>query len=203
MIFFRENIPKSLHITELCQSCYYQLRQIRTVRHSRHLPSKPWSMLSSASESISQTAFSTGQVPTFSTISSRSSILPHVWSSELANTTRSRLQYDETSTGSQSSIVFSSSSTLSRATAWLVMHLSTWSSSATPWTTFQQGATFGRPPRFSSWFLDIGRNAPVAEVSPSPHHSCGIYFLPTSGFSITSVNSSERDLKLTTCNSPR
>ena len=48
-------------------------------------------------------------------------------------------------------------------------------------------------PRFSSWFLDIGRNAPVAEVFPSPHHSCGIYFLPISDFSTTNINSSDRD----------
>ena len=42
------------HITKLRQSFYYQLRQIRTVRHSHHQPSKLWSMLSSARESISQ-----------------------------------------------------------------------------------------------------------------------------------------------------
>ena len=52
-------------------------------------------------------------------------------------------------------------------------------------------------------FLDIGRNAPVAEVSSSPHHSYEIYFLPTSDFSTSNINSSERDLKLTICNSPR
>ena len=40
-----------------------------------------------------------------------------------------------------------------------------------PWMTFQQGATFGRRPRFSSWSLDIGRNDPEKEVSLSPHHS--------------------------------
>ena len=76
------------HITKLCQSCYYQLR---TVRHSRHLPSKLWSMPWSACKSISQTAFSMGQVHNSLTVSSRFSILLHVWSSELANTIRSRL----------------------------------------------------------------------------------------------------------------
>ena len=54
-----------------------------------------------------------------------------------------------------------------------------------------QGATFGRRPRFSSRSLDIGRNDPGEEVSPSPHHSCGTYFLPTSDFSTTSINFSE------------
>ena len=76
-------------------------------------------MLSSARASISLTAFSMGQVPTSLTVSNRSLILLHVWSLQLANTIRSRLQYDGTSTGSQFSIVFSSSSTSSRATAWL------------------------------------------------------------------------------------
>ena len=68
--------------------------------------------------------------------------------------------------------------------------------------TFQQGATFGRRSRFSTWSLDIGRNDPGEEVSPSPHRSCGTYFLPTSDFSTTSINFSGRDLKLTICNSP-
>ena len=60
------------HITKLCQLCYYQLRQIRTVRHSHHQPSKLWSMPSSALESISPTAFSMGQVPTSLTVSNQS-----------------------------------------------------------------------------------------------------------------------------------
>jgi hypothetical protein len=68
--------------------------------------------------------------------------------------------------------------------------------------TFQQGAIFGRRHRFSSWFLDIGRNDTGEEVSPSPHHSCGTYFLPTSDFSTTSINFPGRDSKLTICNSP-
>ena len=67
--------------------------------------------------------------------------------------------------------------------------------------TSQQGATFGRRLRFNSWFLGIGRNNPVEEVSPSPHHSCGIYFLPTSDFSTMNINFSGRDLKLIICNS--
>ena len=54
------------------ESCYYQLRQIRMVRHSYHQPSKLWSMPSSARESISPTAFSMGQVPTSLTVSNRS-----------------------------------------------------------------------------------------------------------------------------------
>ena len=57
-------------ITKLCQSCYYQLRQIRT--HLHHQPSKCWSMPSSARESISPTAFSMGQVPTSLTVYNRS-----------------------------------------------------------------------------------------------------------------------------------
>ena len=118
------------------------------------------------------------------------------------NMVRSQLQFDVTFTGFQFRFVFDTSSTPSRATAWLAMHRSTWSSSATPWMTFQQGATFGRRPRLSSWSLDIGRNDPVEEVSPSPHHSCGIYFLPTSDFSTMNINFSGRDLKLTICNSP-
>ena len=83
-----------------------------------------------------------------------------------------------------------SSSTPSRATAWLAMH------SPTPWLTFQQGTTFGRRPRFSSWSLDIGKNDPVEEVSPSLHHSCGTYFLPTSDSPTMNINFSGRDLKL-------
>ena len=51
-----------------------------------------------------------------------------------------------------------------------------WSSSATPWMTSQ----FGHRLRLNSWFLGIGRSDPVEKVSPSPPHSCGIYFLPTS-----------------------
>ena len=73
--------------------------------------------------------------------------------------------------------------------------------------TFQQGATFGSRPKFSSWSLDIGRNDPVEEVSPSPHLSCGTYFLPTSDFSTTSINFSGRDSKLiiyaTVCFTPQ
>ena len=83
--------------------------------HSRHLPSKPWSMPSSAHASISPIAFSMGQAPTSLTVSSRSLILMHAWSLQLANTIRSQLQSDETSTGWQFSIVSSSSSTPSRA----------------------------------------------------------------------------------------
>ena len=67
--------------------------------------------------------------------------------------------------------------------------------------TSQQGATFGHRLRLNSWFLGIGRSDPVEEVSPSPHHSCGIYFLPTSDFSTTNINFSGRDLKLIICNS--
>ena len=44
-----------------------------------------------------------------------------------------------------------------------------------------------------SWFLDIGRKDTGEEVSPSPHHSCGTYFLPTSDFSTTSINFPGRD----------
>ena len=40
------------------------------------------------------------------------------------------------------------------------------------------------------------------DVSPSPHHSCGTCFLPTSDFSTTSINFSGKDSKLTICNSP-
>ena len=61
--------------------------------------------------------------------------------------------------------------------------------------------TFGHRPRLNSWFLGIGRSDPVEEVSPSPHHSCGIYFLPTSDFSTMNINFSGRDLKLIICNS--
>ena len=67
--------------------------------------------------------------------------------------------------------------------------------------TSQQGATFGHRLRLNSWFLGIGRSDPVEEVSPSPHHSCGIYFLPTSDFSKMNINFSGRDLKLSICNS--
>ena len=67
--------------------------------------------------------------------------------------------------------------------------------------TSQQGATFGHRLRLNSWFLGIGRSDPVEEVSPSPHHSCGIYFLPTSDFSTMNINFSGRDLKLIICNS--
>ena len=192
------------HITKLCQSCYYQLRQIRTVRHS---------LTSSAIQTLVHAFVCTHVDFSNSLLYGTSAylldrlqsvlILLHDWSLKLANTIRSWLQSVETSTGCQFRIVSSSSSIPSQATAWLVVHQSTWLSSATPWTTFQQGATFGHLPRFSSWFLDIRKNARVAEVSPSPHHSCGIYFLPTSNFSTTSTNSSEGDLKLTTCNSPR
>ena len=115
---------------------------------------------------------------------------------------RSRLQFDVTFTGSQFSFVFNTNSTPSRATAWLAVYRSTWLSSATPWMTSQQDATFGRCFRFSSWFLDIGRNNPIEEVSPSPHHSCGIYFLLTFDFSTMNINFSGRDLKLIICNSP-
>ena len=59
------------HAGPNCQSCYYQLCQIRTVRHSHHHPSKLWFMPSSARESISPTAFSMGQVPTSLTDSNR------------------------------------------------------------------------------------------------------------------------------------
>ena len=60
---------------------------------------------------------------------------------------RSWLQFGVTFTGSQFRFVFDTSSTPSQATAWLAEHRSTWSSYATPWLTFQQGATFGRRPR--------------------------------------------------------
>ena len=117
----------------------------------------------------------------------------------------SRLQFGVTFTGSRFRFVFDTSSTPSRATAWLAVHRCTWSSYATPWLTFQQGAsraTFSCCPRFSSWSLDIGRSDPGKEISLSPHHSCGTYFLPTSDFSITTINFSGRDSKLTICNSP-
>ena len=99
------------------------------------------------------------------------------------------MQFGVTFTGFRSRFVFNTISTPSRATAWLAVHRSTWSSYATPWMTFQQGATFGRRPRFSSWSLDIGRIAPVEEASLSPHHSCGTYFLPSSDFYTTTQNS--------------
>ena len=105
---------------------------------------------------------------------------------------RSRLQFGMTFTGSRFRFVFDTSSTPSRATGWLAVHRSTWSSYATPWLTFQKGATFGRRPRFSSWSLDIGKNDPGKEVSLSPHRSCGTYFLPTSDFSTMSINFSGR-----------
>ena len=105
------------HITKLCQLCYYQLRQIRTVRHS---------LTSSAIQTLVH-AFICTRVD-FSNI-----------------------------------LLYGTS---------------------------------------ASWFLDIGRNDPVEEVSPSPHHSCGIYFLPTSDFSTMNINFSGRDLKLIICNSP-
>ena len=63
------------HITKLCQSCYYQLHQIRTVRHS---------LTSSAIQTLVHaficmrvdfpTAFSMGQVPTSFTDANRSLI---------------------------------------------------------------------------------------------------------------------------------
>ena len=125
----------------------------------------------------------------------------------MANMIRSRLQFGVTFTGSRFRFVFDTSSTPSRATAWLAVQCvdrSTWSSYATrtPWMTFQQGATFGLRPRFSSWSLDNGKNYPGEEVSPSRHHICGTCFLPTSDFSTTSINFSGRDSKLTICNSP-
>ena len=54
--------------------------------HLHKLPSKPWSMLSSAHASILQTASSMGQARTSLTVSSRSLTLLHVWSSKSANT---------------------------------------------------------------------------------------------------------------------
>ena len=66
--------------------------------------------------------------------------------------------------------------------------------------TSQQGATFGHRLRLNSWFLGIGKSDPIEEVSPSPHHSCGIYFRPTSDFSTMNINFSGRDLKLIICN---
>ena len=156
----------------LCQSCYYQLRQMRTVRHS---------LTSSTTQTLvhafvcTRVDFSNSLLygTSANLLDSLQSVLNSAarLSLQLANTIRSRLQSDGTSTGSQFSIVFSSSSIPSRATVWLVVHQSTWLSSATPLMTFQQGATSGHLPRSSSWFLDIGRNAQVAEVSPSPHHS--------------------------------
>ena len=112
------------HITKLCQSCYYQLCQIRTVGHS---------LTSSAIQTLvhdfvhTRIDFSNNllygtSAYTSLTVFSRSLILLHVLSLQLANTIRSRLQSDGTSTGSQFSIVSSSSSTPSRATAWLVVH---------------------------------------------------------------------------------
>ena len=142
------------------------------------------------------------RVPASLTVSNRFWILRHAWSSELANMIRSRLQFGVTFTGFRFRFIFNNSSTPSRKTAWLAVHRSIWSSCAYPWMTFQQGATFGRRLRFSSWSLDIGRNDPVDEASPSPHHSCGTHFLPSSDFYTTKINSSGSDSKLTTCNSP-
>ena len=184
------------HITKLCVKC------VRFDNHLHHQPSKLWSMPSSARESISPTAFSMGQMSTSMTVSNRSWIRLHVWSSELANMIPFRRQFGVTFTGSRFRFVFDTSSTPSRATAWLAVHRSTWSSYATLWMTFQQGATFGRRFRFSSWSLDIGRNDPGGEVSPSPHHSGGTYFRPTSDFSTTTINFSGWDLKFTICLSP-
>ena len=75
-LHYRSRVKHEGHITKLCQTCYYQLHQIRTVRpfdtHLHHQPSKLWSMPSSARESISLTAFSMGQVSTSLTVSNRS-----------------------------------------------------------------------------------------------------------------------------------
>ena len=181
------------HITKLCQSCYYQLRQIRTVRHS---------LTSSAIQTLVH-AFICTRVDFFnSLLYGTSAYLLDRLQSVLNSAARLILRigkYDQISV-SRFCFAFDTSSTPSRATAWLAVHRSTWSSYATPWLTFQQGATFGRRPRFSSWFFDIGRNDTGEEISPSPHHSCGTYFLPTSDFSTTSINFSGRDSKLTICN---
>ena len=86
-------------ITKLCQSCYYQLRQKRTVRHLLTSSTiQRWFMPSSARESISPTAFSMGQVPTSLTV-------------------YNRLQFGMTFTGSRFLSVFDTSLTPSRATA--------------------------------------------------------------------------------------
>ena len=60
------------HITILCQSCYYQLRQIRTVRHSLTSYAIRTLVHASARERISPIAFSMGQVPTSLNVSNRS-----------------------------------------------------------------------------------------------------------------------------------
>ena len=60
------------------------------------------------------------------------------------------LQFGMTFIGSQFSFVFNTNLTPSRATSWLAVHRSTWSSSATPWITSQQGATFGHRLRLNS-----------------------------------------------------
>ena len=57
------------HVSKLCQSCYFQLRQIRA---SRHPPFVPWCTPLSAHASTFQTASSTGRARIFSIVFSRS-----------------------------------------------------------------------------------------------------------------------------------
>ena len=124
------------HITKLCQSCYYQLRQIRTVRHS---------LTSSAIQTLvyaficTRVEFSNSLL--YGTSAHLLDSLQSVLNSSarlILNMIRSWLQFGVTFTSSRFCFVFDTSSTPSQATAWLSLHRITWSSYTTPRMTFQQ-----------------------------------------------------------------
>ena len=114
------------HITKLCQSCYYQLRQIRTVRHS---------LTSSAIQTLVHAFICTRVDFSNSLLYGTSAYLLDRLQSVLNSAARlilrigkmirSRLQFGVTFTGSRFRFVFDTSSTPSRATAWLAVHRST------------------------------------------------------------------------------
>ena len=192
------------HITKLCQSCYYQLRQIRTVRHS---------LTPSAIQTLVHAFVCTRVDFSNNLLYGTSAYLLDHLQSVLNSAARLILRigkYDPISAAIrrdlhwlpiQYRIQFKLNSITSnclagRAPEYLIELCHSVNDIPARRNLRSSSQVQLLVPRYQ-------RNALVAEVSPSPHHSCGIYFLPTSGFSITSVNSSERDLKLTTCNSPR
>ena len=191
------------HVSKLCQSCYFQLRQIRTIRHSLS-PSAIRTLVHAFI--CSRIDFSNSLL--YGTSTYLLDRLQSVLNSsarlilKLGNTTRSQLQSDATFTGCQSKLVYVSRWTSSQEIVLWARLQSTWPSSAVLSTKSRRGATYDRRHKFSSWSLVFVRSVPVDVVFPSHPHNCGTYFQSTFELYTRSLICSERDWKLISCSSP-
>ena len=177
-------------ITKLCQSCYYQLHQIRTVRHS-----------------LTPTAIKT-LVHAFvcTCIDFANSLFYYRTSAYLLDRLQSvrnlltlHAEYLIFKIGKYDPI----SSSIQLDLHWLPNRFRVYFK-LNPITS---NCLAGRAPEYlmelchsvndisarsqyrsSSWYLDFGRNVLVAEVSSSPRRSYGICFLSISDFSTTNID---------------